>query len=101
MKSVLKAVDHGAPMEHRSCVKKVDAVFIYRFASLKTDPRKSVPFTYKSNFYPLIVPAKIIYFLLRWILSILWDVYFGRMGLKNRKAVGWEVMEHENICGLQ
>ena len=50
-------------MEHRSCVKKVDAVFIYRFSSLKTDPRKSVPFTYKSNFYPLIVPVKIIYFL--------------------------------------
>ena len=73
----------------------------YRFASLQTGSQKRAPFTYKSNFYPRIVPAKIIYFLLRWILSVLWDVYFGRMGLKNRSAVGWEVMEHENLCGLQ
>ena len=86
MKTADEPADHGAPTGHRGCVKKWAQYSLTDLPLFNPIHKKSAPFTYKSNFYPLIVPVKIIYFLQQWILSGLWDVYFGRMGLKNRKA---------------
>jgi hypothetical protein len=86
MKTADEPADHGAPMGQRGCVKKWAQYSFTDLPPFKSVYEKRAPLTYKSNFYPRIVPVKIIYFLSRWILSCLWDVYFGRMGLKNRKA---------------
>lgn len=86
MKTADEPADHGAPMGHRGCVKKWAQYSKIDSPPFKPANEKRAPFTYKSNFYPRIVPVEIIYFIPQWILSGLWDVYFNRMGLKNRKA---------------